>query len=106
MRNVISALPFVSLIASLLSNYVTFNYVVAGNVLGYSLITDCFMLYFVFNLRFCIYTKLAVISLTLLNLVCLLGATINYSTYAKLYDTIIIGLCLFACLIIYIIKRK
>src|SRR5690606_36629085 len=93
MRNIISTLPFVSLIASLLSNYITFNYVVAGNVLGYSLVTDAFMRYFVLKLRFCIYTKLAVISLTLLNLVCLLGATINHPTYAKLYDTSIIGIC-------------
>lgn len=106
MRNVISVLPFASLIASLLSNYVTFNYVVAGNTLGYSLATDAFMLYFVFKLRFCIYTKLAVISLILLNLVCLLGTIINYSTYAKLYDTSIIGICLFSCLVIYLMKRK
>lgn len=106
MRKLISALPFVGLIASLLSNYVTFNYIVAGNVLGYSLMTDAFMLYFVFKLRFCVYTKLAVISLTLLNLVCLLGTTINYPAYAKLYDTTIIGICLFACLVIYLMKRK
>ena len=106
MRNVISTLPFVGLIASLISNYVTLDYVFAGNVLGYSLMTDAFMLYFVFKLRFCIYTKLAVISLTLLNLVCLLGTAINYHAYAKLYDTTIIGICLFACLVIYLMKRK
>lgn len=106
MRNFVSALPFVSLIASLLSNWIEFNYVVAGNVLGYSLVTNAFMLYFVFKLRFCVYTKLAVISLTLLNLVCLLGTAINYPAYAKLYDTTIIGLCLFACLVIYLMKRK
>lgn len=106
MRNVISALPFVSLIASLLSNFIDLDYVIAGNLLGYSLITDAFMLYFVFKLRFCIYTKLCVIALTLLNIICLLGTLINYPTYAKLYDTSIIGICLFACLVIYLMKRK
>lgn len=106
MRNFVSALPFVSLIASLLSNWIEFNYVVAGNVLGYSLMTDAFMLYFVFKLRFCIYTKLCVISLTLLNIVCLLGTTISYPAYAKIYDTSIIGICLFACLVMYLMKRK
>jgi len=106
MRNFISALPFIGLIGTLVYTWAEFNYVVAGNVLGYSLMTDAFMLYFVFKLRFCVYTKLAVISLTLLNLVCLLGTIINYSSYAKLYDTTITGICLFACLVIYLMKRK
>ena len=105
MRTAISALPFVSLLASLVSNFVTLDYVVGGNILGYSLVTDAFMLYFVFRLNFCIYTRICVISLTLLNIVCLLGTAIHYPTYATIYDTTIIGICLFACLVIYLIKK-
>lgn len=106
MKYFVSSLPFIGLIGTLVYTWAEFNYVVAGNALGYSLMTDAFMLYFVFKVRFCVYTKLCVIALTLLNIVCLAGTTISYPTYSKIYDTLIVGICLFACLVIYLMKRK
>lgn len=107
-RNIVSAIPIVMLIVSGASNYIEFStpgYFLLGDILGYSLLTDLFMIYMVFNLRFCIQTKISVIGLTCLTIVSLLNHVLNYETYAKIYDTVIISLCILFSVIAYLKKK-
>lgn len=107
-RNIVSSIPIVMLAASVLSNYVSLTipeYFFIGDLLGYSLLTDLFMLYMVFNLRFCIPTKIAVIGLCALTMFSLLNPILNYETYAKIYDTIIVSLCILFSVIAYLKKK-
>ena len=89
-QSLLSFIPFVHLLFSFASNYVFFDIPIVGNLVGYSLLTDIFYLIVMFNKRFCIYSKMAVVALFFLNIFGLLGNIINYYEYSTLYDGVLI----------------
>lgn len=101
-QSLLSYIPFVHLLFSFASNYIFFDLPIVGNLVGYSLLTDLFYFIVIFNKRFCVYSKMAVIALFALNLFGLLGNIINYYEYSKLYDGVLIGTLVIMIVVKYI----
>lgn len=106
-RYSISIAIFTILIVTFLSNFITLNYVVFGNILGYSLFTNIITLYFLVKNKFCYFTKVANICLIIFNILCLLNSfnLINYADYSYYYDISVITIA-YSILIIKIITSK
>jgi hypothetical protein len=107
----IHLVPIIMLFATLFSNYVdyigcTYNYVVLGNAIGYSIASNIIVFYFFnFKVNYCWFTRNAPIGLFIVNIVDILGSYIPYSIYSKLFN---IAICTIICtlaLIFYIKKR-
>lgn len=101
-QSLLSFIPFVHLLFSFASNYIFFDLPIVGNLVGYSILTSLFYFIVIFNKRFCIYSKMAVIALFALNIFGLLGNIINYYEYSKLYDGVLISTLVIMIVVKYI----
>lgn len=105
MKKYIYLIPILQLIATLISCFVDFNYVVVGNILGYSIFTNI-ILYICFNhKKYCWITRNSPLFMILINLIDILGVYIDYSTYKNLFTIIVVLIALFLG-IIYELKRN
>lgn len=98
---------FTALVVSFISNFVEFNYIIVGNTIGYSIVFNLIFMYFLHKLKYCIHTKLAMINLTLLNVLNILDGfkIIDYYNYSVIYDTSTILIMVFALGIYYLKKH-
>lgn len=88
-------IPIIMLIVTLYSNFYEINYTIAGNLIGYSLLTNILM-WFLFNKgNYCWFTKNIPLALIFINIVDILGAFINYDFYAKIFNTTVCFISLF-----------
>ena len=94
------------LLATFASNFITFDYVIMGNILGYSLLTNVVFIYvfIVSNRNYCWFTKLSVIALPLMNIICLFGTVINYETYGFWYEVSICAIVFFLSILLALKK--
>lgn len=83
--------PIIMLLVTLYSNFFNINYVVAGNVIGYSLLTNITMFYF-FNYKgnYCWFTRNIPIGLISINLFDIIGCFIDYETYSILFNLLVV----------------
>ena len=94
-RKIITAIPFFMLFVTAISAYCSylsyynelFNYL--GDLFGYSIITNIVFIFLYFRKSFCIQTKIAVLSLLLMNVVSIMFAH-NSIIYNGVYDLWII----------------
>jgi hypothetical protein len=99
------------LLATLFSNYVdykgvVYNYVVLGNAIGCSIISNLIAFYlFNFKGNYCWFTKNAPIGLILINIVDIIGTHVNYVTYSKIFNIVICAVIITLALVFYIKKR-
>ena len=98
---------FTALVVSFASNFIDFNYVVAGNTIGYSLFFNICFIYFLHRLKYCIHTKLAMFNLTILNIFNIMQdyELINYNDYCLTYEITTTSI-MFIALVVYYIKKK
>lgn len=98
---------FTALAASFASNFIEFNYIVIGNTIGYSVLFNIVFIYFLYRLKYCIHTKLAMFNLTLLNIYNILEGFgfIDYSNYSIVYDSFTTSIMLIALGVYYISKH-
>lgn len=80
--------PILMLIFSFISAFVKYDYVIAGNAIGYSIITNIVFFTFFYYRNYCIFTKLSSIGLFLINIVDIIGYI--YPKYYSMWYTIII----------------
>ena len=83
--------PIVMLVITLYSNFFALNYVVAGNLIGYSILTNV-VFWYLFNFKgdFCWFTKNIPLGLIAINLIDITAELIHYEYYAKIFN---IGVC-------------
>lgn len=81
-----------------------FNYVLWGNIGGFSLITDVLFFYVFYYGNYCIFTRLFPVCLFLVNLVNIWG--LYNSEYYNVWYEIIIFSVTFALLLIYELNRR
>lgn len=87
--------PVIMLIVTLLSNFVELNYVVTGNIIGYSLMSNLVMwFHFNFTGKYCFITKRISLGLILINLIDIVGEFINYSYYTKIFNVVVCSVAL------------
>lgn len=104
-KQYIYLLPIIMLVASFLSAFIEYNYVIAGNVLGYSLLTNLLFFYFFYYGDYCIFTRLAPIGLIAINIVDIIGVFISDKFYNFWYVITIFFVILTLSMIFEIKKR-
>lgn len=97
-------LPIFLMAVSFLSIIVDLDFVLWGNIGGFSLVTDVLFFYVFHYGKYCIFTKLLPIGLFLANIVNILGYY-NPLYYAKWYEIVIFSVLL-SCSLIYELNKK
>jgi hypothetical protein len=94
------------LLATFASNFIQMDFTIWGNILGYSLLTNIVFIYvfIVSNRNYCWFTKLSVIALPLMNIICLFGNLVNYETYGFWYEVIICAIVFFLSILLALKK--
>ena len=97
---------YLAVVVSFMSNFYDFDFVIVGNSIGYSLLFNLVILYFLKQLKYCIHTRIAMCNLTMLSVYGLLNAFgfIDYDTYYETYDLITL-LIMFVIMLIYSAKK-
>lgn len=99
-------LPVIMLLACLYSNFFYIDYVLAGNVLGCSLLSNAMAAYlFNFKGRYCWLTRNAPIGLMFINLVDILGVYITNKWYVFIFNVAVCLTIIILASVFYIKKR-
>jgi hypothetical protein len=94
----------IMLLITLISNFVSLNYSLAGNIIGYSILSNL-VFFYLFNYKgnYCWFTKRAPLFLICINLIDIIGCYISYEFYSKIFN---ISICLVSLLLFLISKIK
>lgn len=104
MKKYIHLVPVIMLIITLVSNFIEINYVVVGNLIGYSILSNFLMWYFFnFTGSYCWFTRKSSLGLILINIIDIFGSFINYSYYTKIFN---VTVCSIALTLFIIFKLK
>ncbi len=97
---------YFAVVVSFLNNFIEIGGDFARNSIGYSILFNLIVLYFLKELKYCVHTRIAVCNLIALNVFNLLNAwgVIDYDTYYLTYDLITL-IIMFVIMLIYSIKR-
>ena len=97
---------YLAVVVSFLANFIDIIGYFASNTIGYSILFNLMLLYFLKQLKYCVHTRIAVCNLIALNVFNLLNAwgLIDYDTYYLTYDLITLTIMFFTMLI-YSVKK-
>lgn len=93
LKQTIYLLPILLMAVSFLSIIFDLNFVVWGNIGGFSLVTDLLFFYIFYFGRYCILTKILPIGLFIINIINILGYY-NPNYYSNLYELVVFSLIL------------
>lgn len=100
-------LPIFMLIFELLSNFIDFNFVVMGNLIGCSLFTNIVFLY-LFNFtknKYCWLTRNSPIGLIITNFINITGYYIEYGIYQQIFNIAICSI-IFSLSFIHFLRKN
>ena len=97
---------YLAVVVSFLANFIEIGGVFPRNTMGYSILFNLVVLYFLKQLKYCVHTRIAVCNLIALNVFNLLNAwgLIDYDTYYLTYDLITLTI-MFLTMLIYSVKK-
>jgi len=97
---------YLAVVVSFLANFIDIIGYFASNTIGYSILFNLMLLYFLKQLKYCVHTRIAVCNLIALNVFNLLNAwgLIDYDTYYLTYDLITLTI-MFLTMLIYSVKK-
>jgi len=97
--------PIIMLSITLYSNFFNINYVIVGNIIGYSILTNITM-YYLFNFKgsYCWFTRNIPIGLVSINIIDIIGCFIDYEKYKIMFNILVVFIIVFFY-IIYKIKN-
>jgi hypothetical protein len=98
-------LPIILLIVTLLSIFIRCDFVIVGNIVGYSIATNVAFLYLFYRDKYCWFTKLSPIGLIIINLVDIMGNFVSDKFYNFWYVVTVFTVIIFLTLILEINKR-
>ena len=95
-----------AVVVSFLANFIDVHGSFVSNTIGYSILFNLVILYFLKQLKYCIHTRIAMCNLIALNLFNLLDTfdLIDYNTYYLTYDLITLTI-MFLTMLIYSVKK-
>lgn len=105
LKQTIYLVPIILLVGTLLSLIIDFDYVLLGNILGYSIVSNLLFVYHFYYGPYCWLTRKAVIGLLIINIVDIIGVFIDYKIYSKIFEISICGIIITLALIFEIKKR-
>lgn len=104
-KKYIHLIPIIMISATLLSNFINLNYVVVGNILGYSILSNIVMwLFFNINGDYCWFTRNITIGLIIINIIDIIGFYFDYSYYSTIFNISVCSITLTLFLIFEIRK--
>jgi len=104
LKETIYLLPILLMGVSFLSIFLDLNFVIWGNIAGFSLVTDVLFFYVFYYGRYCLLTKMLPIGMFFINIVNIIGYyTPNY--YENWYEIVIFCLILSSTIIYELNKR-
>lgn len=104
-RSKMYLVPIVLLLSALASSFFEYNFILLGNIVGCSILTNiAFMGIFTFG-NYCIFTKLSPVGLLLINVVDILGIIIERFAYVKIF-TMFIAIIISTLSIVLFIEKK
>ena len=97
---------YLAVVVSFLANFIDISGLFITNNIGYSILFNLVILYFLKQLKYCVHTRIAVCNLIALNVFNLLNAwgLIDYDTYYLTYDLITLTI-MFLTMLIYSVKK-
>ena len=97
---------YFAVVVSFMANFIDISGLFITNNIGYSILFNLSILYFLKELKYCIHTRIAVCNLIALNVFNLLNAwgLIDYDTYYLTYDLITLTI-MFLTMLIYSVKK-
>ena len=97
---------YFAVVISFMANFYDFEYIVTGNSIGYSILFNLIIIYFLKKLKYCCHTIIAMCNLIVLNVFNILNAwnIIDYDTYYLTYDLITLAI-MFLIMLIYSVKK-
>ena len=103
-KKYIHLIPIIMILVTLLSNFIELNYVLIGNILGYSILSNVVMwCFFNFSDNYCWFTRNITTGLIVMNLLDIIGCYINYEYYVSLFNILI---CLVTLILFLIFEIK
>ena len=100
-------LPVLMLFATLYSNFFSINYVVMGNIVGYSIITNTISWY-LFNCtskKYCWFTRNAPVGLLIINIIDLIGLLMKRENYVTIFNVVVCSIIIILA-VLFFIKKK
>mgnify|MGYP003677020255 CR=1 FL=1 len=99
---------FTALVVSFLANFIDIGGDLPRNTIGYSILFNLVIIYFLKRLKYCIHTILAMCNLTILNMFNILDSynLIDYQTYYVTYDCLTLAIMFLTMLIYSATKNK
>ena len=97
---------FLAVVVSFLNNFIDFTGIIPSNTIGYSILFNLVIIYFLKRLKYCIHTIIAMYNLTVLNLFNILDSynVIDYNTYYLTYDCLTLAI-MFLTMLFYSAKK-
>ena len=103
MKKYLYLVPIIMLIGTLISNFVIFDFVLIGNILGYSLLSNIILFHYFQRGKFCWLTRNAPLGLITINIIDILGCFIDYNYYNKIFN---VGICTIILILALIFELK
>lgn len=90
----------IMLFVTLISNFIDLNYTLAGNIIGYSLLSNI-VFFYLFNYKgnYCWFTRRAPIALILINITDIIGCYVDYEVYRVCFNIVVT----FSSLVLFLI---
>ena len=97
---------FSAVVVSFLNNFIDFTCIRPSNTIGYSILFNLVIIYFLKRLKYCVHTIIAMCNLTVLNIFNILNSydVIDYQSYNLTYDGLTL-LIMFLTMFIYSAKK-
>jgi len=97
---------YFAVVVSFLNNFIEIGGDFARNSIGYSILFNLIIIYFLKKLKYCCHTIIAMCNLIVLNVFNILNAwnIIDYDTYYLTYDLITLAI-MFLIMLIYSVKK-
>lgn len=105
LKQTIYLVPIIMLIGTLLSCFIDFNYVIVGNILGCSLLTNTVFFFHFYYGKYCWFTRLSPIGLCIINIVDIIGNYLSNTFYNYWYIIAVFSVILTLSIIFELQKR-
>ena len=98
---------YFAVVVSFLNNFFEIGGDFARNTIGYSILFNLVVIYFLYMLKYCTHTIMGMINLTVLNIFNILNSynIIDYDTYYITYDCLTLAI-MFLSIFVYSASRK
>jgi hypothetical protein len=97
---------YFAVVISFMANFIDISGLFVTNTIGYSILFNLIIIYFLKKLKYCCHTIIAMCNLIVLNVFNILNAwnIIDYNTYYLTYDLITLAI-MFLIMLIYSVKK-